>query len=61
VRWSKGRRSDNIEDRRGMRVSRGMVGGGVGTLIMVLVALYLGADPTIILQQAPPVTGPPAG
>jgi predicted metalloprotease len=38
-----------------------MVGGGVGTLIMVLVALYLGVDPTIILQQAPPVTGPPAG
>jgi uncharacterized protein len=61
MRWSKGRRSDNIEDRRGMRVSRGMVGGGVGTLIMVLVALYLGVDPTIILQQAPPVTGPPAG
>jgi predicted metalloprotease len=44
-----------------MRVSRGMVGGGVGTLIMVLFALYLGVDPTIILQQAPPVTGPPAG
>jgi len=44
-----------------MRVSRGMVGGGVGTLIMVLVALYFGVDPTIILQQAPPVTGPPAG
>lgn len=61
MRWSKGRRSDNIEDRRGMRVSRGMVGGGVGTLIMVLVALYLGVDPTIILQQAPPVTAPPAG
>ncbi len=61
MRWSKGRRSGNIEDRRGMRVSRGMVGGGVGTLIMVLFALYLGVDPTIILQQAPPVTGPPAG
>ena len=61
MRWSKGRRSDNVEDRRGMRVSRGMVGGGVGTLIMVLFALYLGVDPTIILQQAPPVTGPPAG
>ncbi len=61
MRWSKGRRSENIEDRRGMRVSRRMVGGGVGTLIMVLVALYLGVDPTIILQQAPPVTGPPAG
>lgn len=61
MRWSKGRRSGNIEDRRGMRVSRGMVGGGVGTLIMVLFALYLGVDPTIILNQAPPVTGPSAG
>jgi predicted metalloprotease len=61
MRWGEGRRSDNVEDRRGIRVSRGMVGGGVGTLVLVLVSLYLGIDPTILLQQAPPVTGPPAG
>jgi predicted metalloprotease len=61
MRWGDGRRSDNVEDRRGIRVSRGMLGGGIGTLVLVLVSLYLGIDPTFILQQAPPVTGPPAG
>ena len=56
MRWSDGRRSDNVEDRRGVRVSRGMVGGGIGTLVLVLVSLYLGIDPTVLLNQAPPVT-----
>ena len=56
MRWSDGRRSDNVEDRRGIRVSRGMVGGGIGTLVLVLVSLYLGIDPTVLLTQAPPVT-----
>ncbi|HJX14907.1 MAG TPA: neutral zinc metallopeptidase [Candidatus Deferrimicrobiaceae bacterium] len=61
MRWGDGRKSDNVEDRRGIRVSRGMVGGGVGTLVLVLLSLYLGIDPTFLLNQAPPVTGPPAG
>ena len=61
MRWGDGRRSDNVEDRRGIRVSRGMGGGGVGTLVLVLLSLYLGIDPTFLLNQAPPVTGPPAG
>jgi predicted metalloprotease len=56
MRWSGGRRSDNVEDRRGIRVSRGIVGGGIGTLVLVLVSLYLGIDPTVLLNQAPPVT-----
>jgi len=56
MRWSDRRRSDNVEDRRGIRVSRGMVGGGIGTLVLVLVSLYLGIDPTVLLNQAPPVT-----
>src|SRR3990172_4600038 len=61
MRWGDGRRSDNVEDRRGIRVSRGLVGGGVGTLVNVFLSLYLGVDPTFLLNQAPPVTGPPAG
>jgi len=61
MRWGDGRRSDNVEDRRGIRVSRGMVGGGVGTIVLVLLSLYLGIDPTFLLNQAPPVTGPSAG
>lgn len=53
MRWESGRRSDRVEDRRGMRVSRGVAGGGIGTLVLVLVALYFGVDPSIILQQNP--------
>lgn len=53
MRWEKGRRSDNIEDRRGMRVSgKGMLGGGIGTIVLVLVAMYFGVDPSVVLNQA---------
>jgi predicted metalloprotease len=59
MRWEDKERSENVEDRRGMRVSRGMMGGGIGTVILVLAALYFGVDPSVILQSVP-VTGPPA-
>lgn len=52
MRWESGRRSENVEDRRGLRVSRGMAGGGIGTLLLVLAALYFGIDPSIILNQS---------
>jgi predicted metalloprotease len=38
-----------------------MVGGGIGTLVLVLVALYLGIDPTFLLNQTPTVSVPPTG
>jgi len=59
MRWIGGRQSDNVEDRRGMPVSRGVIGGGIGTIILVVAALYFGIDPTVILQQMPN-GGPPA-
>jgi len=53
MRWERGRRSDNIEDRRGMRVSRkGIAGGGIGAIILALVAMYFGVDPAVVLNQA---------
>jgi len=53
MRWEHGRRSENIEDRRGMRVGRkGLVGGGIGTIILALVAMYFGVDPAVVLNQA---------
>lgn len=52
MRWKTGRRSDNIEDRRGMRVGRkGIVGGGLGAIILTLVAMYFGVDPAVVLNQ----------
>ena len=58
MRWEDQQRSDNVEDRRGMPVSRGMVGGGIGTVILVLLALYFGIDPSVVLQSVPD-SGPP--
>jgi hypothetical protein len=51
MRWGDGRRSDNVEDRRGMPGSGRLIGGGLGTVLLVLVALYFGVDPSIILNQ----------
>jgi hypothetical protein len=33
-----------------MRVSRKIAGGGIGTIVLVLVGLYFGIDPSVILQ-----------
>jgi uncharacterized protein len=42
--------SQNIEDRRGFSVSPGLAGGGIGTIVLVLVALFFGVDPSVLLQ-----------
>jgi hypothetical protein len=63
MRWREGRRSSNVEDRRGMSVGRGVaVGGlgGVGLLVVVVIALLLGVDPTQLLQQMPSDSLPPS-
>lgn len=50
MRWQVGRRSENVEDRRGMR-GPVMVGGGIGTLVIIVLVLLLGGDPQALLQQ----------
>lgn len=58
MEWQRGRRSGNIEDRRGagggfgggMRVGRVAGGGGIGIIIVALIAMFLGVDPGMILQ-----------
>ena len=50
MRWRGGRRSSNIEDRRGARATPKLLGGGIGTIVLILVALYFGVDPTPLLQ-----------
>ena len=48
--WKGRRASVNVEDRRGRSVKRGMVGGGVGTIIIVLAIYFLGGDPSQLLN-----------
>lgn len=50
MRWGSGR-SSNIEDRRGMGVGK-LAGGGIGTIVIALIAMYFGVDPSVILNQA---------
>jgi uncharacterized protein len=57
VRIEDQQRSSNIEDRRGMPVRRGVVGGGIGVVVIALVALFMGFDPSLILNSGL-VTGP---
>ena len=47
------RTSNNIEDRRGMS-SRGKmaVGGGLGTVVIALIVLLLGGDPTSVIDSS---------
>jgi hypothetical protein len=53
MRWKTGRRSRNIEDRRGQRISRRTKGSGLTIIVLALVALYFGVDPAILLQGIP--------
>lgn len=46
-----GRRSTNVEDKRGIGGSKGVIGGGIGVIVVVVVALLLGADPSAILSS----------
>lgn len=51
MRWQLGRRSTNVEDRRGMNVSAPIVGGGIGAVLLSLLVALLGGDPSVIWKQ----------
>jgi uncharacterized protein len=57
MRWEGGRESANVEDRRGMS-GVGIAGGGIGAVVVVVLALLFGVDPSVLLQgdqeYAPP-------
>ena len=53
MRWAGRRGSSNVEDRRGTRL-RGAGGIGLGTIVLALVALYFGQDPSVVLQNVQP-------
>ena len=53
MRWRGERQSDNVEDRRGRSMSRGVkVGGisGLGLVALVVIGLFMGIDPSALLQ-----------
>ena len=50
MRWRGERRSDNVEDRRGVRPA-GLAIGGLGGIALIVIALLMGADPMQLLQQ----------
>jgi len=53
MRWRGERQSTNIEDRRGFSAGRVAAGGGLGTLLLMVLALVFGVDPRQFLEQAP--------
>lgn len=57
MRWRGERQSSNIEDRRGIG-PKVAVGGGIGTIVIIILALLFGADPRQFLEQVP--SSPPS-
>ena len=55
------RRSSNVEDQRGGGFGLPVIGGGIGTIIIVIVAALFGINPRALLQQGnPPAQQAPA-
>ena len=51
MKWQGRRQSKNVEDRRGRPLTGMAVGGGLGTILLVILALVFGADPRALLNQ----------
>lgn len=51
MRWRGERQSSNVEDRRGSGGGRRLGIGGVGGVVIGLLALYFTKDPTLLLQS----------
>jgi predicted metalloprotease len=55
MRWQNKRLSDNVEDRRGGGGMRNIgIGGGIGGIIIIVLALLFNKDPQTVLQQVQP-------
>ena len=50
MRWKGRRQSRNVEDRRGQRRGGKLVGGGIGTIVLIIAAVYLGVDPSFLIE-----------
>src|SRR6476469_1393464 len=60
MQWQGERESENVEDRRGMGGGTMVAGGGIGTIVVVLlISAVFGVNPLQLLQQLP--QGAPGG
>jgi predicted metalloprotease len=61
MRWREGRQSENVEDRRGIS-GRGLAfGGGIGSVILLVVALLFGVDPRALFNNGGDSSSPATG
>ncbi|MBV7530004.1 neutral zinc metallopeptidase [Chitinophaga sp. sic0106] len=50
--------SDNVEKQTGGGMRKGVIGGGVGAIFILIVALFLKQDPQTVMQAVQQVQGP---
>jgi len=52
MKWRTGRKSENVEDRRSSGISSKAAGGigGLGILLLLLISMFLGVDPSQFIQ-----------
>ncbi|MCJ7819770.1 MAG: neutral zinc metallopeptidase [Bacteroidales bacterium] len=51
MKWQGRRGSNNVEDKRGMSGGRMVAGGGIATIVILLIVWLMGGDPADILNQ----------
>ncbi|MBD1425912.1 KPN_02809 family neutral zinc metallopeptidase [Sphingobacterium arenae] len=51
MKWQGGRRSGNIEDKRGMSGGQKLTLGGIGGVVVLIIGFLLGGDPAQLLNQ----------
>jgi hypothetical protein len=57
--WKGQRESQNVEDRRGITGGRIAIGGGLGTLVILIIAVILGINPQQLFQVLPDQSAQP--
>lgn len=57
MRWKGREQSENIEDRRGVSAGTVGAGGGIGLLVVALIVMFLGGDPSALLNSAQSTQG----
>src|SRR5512133_626769 len=51
MKWQGRRGSGNVQDSRGMSGGRMVAGGGIGTIVILIIVWLLGGDPSSILNE----------